>query len=76
MVYRVEYVRTDLESKPSFPYENGEPNAFWIEGTVGKFIEGIKPLPKVVSAWIVIVLTSEGGGGGIMPPPTTVMMGV
>jgi hypothetical protein len=28
MVYRVEYVRTELESKPGIPYEKGVSDAF------------------------------------------------
>jgi hypothetical protein len=48
MVFRVEYLRTKLDSKAGITYEKGAPDAFWIEGIVGKVVEGIEPLAKVV----------------------------
>jgi hypothetical protein len=43
---------------------------------MGKFVEVIEPLPKVLGVETVMVLTCGGGGVGATPPPTASMMGV
>jgi hypothetical protein len=68
MVYRVELVRTEFESKLGIPYENGRLVALYVNIAVVIFDDRTIPLPKVEGAETTMVQAGEGGLGGGIPP--------